>query len=168
MRQRSMTEPPDTPKQEIKLFYCYAHEDKALRDELQVNLSGLRRQYQIRNWYDREILPGEKWEETIDKHLTTADVILLLISPHFVDSDYCYGKELQRALERHRAGNCCVIPILLRPTFWEDTPFGAIQMLPTGAKPVTSWPDRYEAFHDVARGINTAIKSLLAIRSGKS
>jgi serine/threonine protein phosphatase PrpC len=163
-----MPDTPGIPKQEIKLFYCYAHEDKALRDELQVNLSGLRRQYQLTNWYDREILPGEKWEEIIDKNLSTADVILLLISPHFVDSDYCYGKEMQRALERHHAGSCCVIPILLRPTYWEETPLSTIQMLPTDARPITSWSDRYEAFHDVARSVSVAIKALLTARARKT
>ncbi len=159
---------PDTPKQEIKLFYCYAHEDKALRDELQVHLSGLRRQYQLTNWYDREILPGEEWEKAINKHLTTADVILLLISPDFVASDYCYGKEMQHALERHHAGSCCVIPILLRPTYWEKSPLSSIQMLPTDARPITIWPNRDEAFHDVARGIGSAIKAMLTIRSHKT
>ena len=163
-----MAEPSGALRQEIKLFYCYAHEDKALHDELQVNLAGLRRQYQLTNWYDREILPGEKWEETIDKHLSTADVILLLISPHFVDSDYCYGKEMQRALERHNAGTCCVIPILLRPTYWEDNPLGTIQMLPSEARPITSWPDRYEAFHDVARGIGSAIKAMFTVRTQRT
>jgi tetratricopeptide (TPR) repeat protein len=163
-----MAETPGTSEQEIKLFYCYAREDEALRDELHVNLAGLRRQYRLTNWHDRKILPGEKWEEAIDRHLSTADVILLLISPYFVDSDYCYGKEMQRALERHHAGDCCVIPILLRPTYWEDPPFSGIQMLPTDAKPITSWPDCYEAFHDVARGVNMTIKSLLASRSRKT
>jgi hypothetical protein len=111
-----MPETSGTTKQEIKLFYCYAHEDEALRDELHVNLAGLRRQYRLTSWHDRKIMPGEQWEEAIDKHLSTADVILLLISPHFVDSDYCYGKEMQRALERHHADRCRVIPILcVRP-----------------------------------------------------
>src|ERR1700726_887196 len=138
MRYRRMPETAGTPRPEIKLFYCYAHQDEALRDELQTNLAGLRRQYHLTNWYDREILPGEEWEKAIDKHLSTADVILLLISPHFVNSDYCYGKEMQRALQRHHTGSCCVIPILLRPTYWEDTPLGAIQMLPTEARPITN------------------------------
>src|SRR2546421_6596861 len=104
MRYRRMPETPNTSKQETKLLYCYAHEDKALRNELQVHLGGLRRQYKLTNWYDRDILPGEEWEEAIGKHLSTADIIPLLISAHFVDSDYCYGKEMQRALERHRNG----------------------------------------------------------------
>src|SRR5712691_7469061 len=168
MRHRPMAETPGTSNPEIKLFYCYAREDEALRDELHVNLAGLRRQYRLTSWHDRKILPGEPWEEAIDRHLSTADVILLLISPHFVDSDYCYGTEMQRALERHHADSCRVIPILLRPTYWEDTPLSTIQMLPTDAKPITSWPDRYEAFHDVARGVGTTIKALLTIRSRKT
>jgi len=92
---------PDTPKQEIKLFYCYAREDKALRDELEKHLSWLKRRYQLKNWHDREIVPGEEWEQSIDTHLNTAHLILLLISPDFMASDYCYGKEMQRALNRH-------------------------------------------------------------------
>lgn len=37
----------ETLKQEIKLFYCYAREDKALRDELEKHLSNLKRQYHL-------------------------------------------------------------------------------------------------------------------------
>lgn len=113
------------------------------------------------NWYDREILPGENWEQAIDHHLATADVILLLISPDFLASDYCYGVEMQRALERHHTGTCCVIPILLRLTYWEETPFSSIQMLPTDARPIARWTDPDEAFYDVVKGISRAIKVLL-------
>ena len=128
-------------KKEIKLFYSYAHVDKALRDELEIHLSGLKRQYRLINWYDRQILPGENWEQAIDNNLATADLILLLISPHFMASNYCYGKEMQSALERHKTGTCRVIPILLRPTYyWKEAPFGFIQMLPTDARPIASWP----------------------------
>lgn len=149
-----MEETPGTLKQEIKLFYCYAHEDKALRDELEKHLSALKRQYRLTNWHDREILPGENWEQAIDHHLSTADIILLLISPDFMASEYCYGKEMQRSLERHRAGTCCVIPILLRPIYWEDALFSSIQMLPTDAKPVITWLNRDEAFYDVVKNLS--------------
>jgi tetratricopeptide (TPR) repeat protein len=158
VRQVSMA---DTLKQEIKLFYCYAHEDKALRDELEKHLSWLRRRYQLINWHDREIMPGEEWEQAIDMHLNTANLILLLISSDFMNSDYCYGKEMRRALERHRAGTCRVIPILLRPTYWEDAPFSSLQLLPTDARPITRWPDRDEAFQNVVSEISRTIKDLL-------
>jgi len=150
-----------TSKQEIKLFYCYAREDKPLRDELEKHLAWLKRRYQLTNWHDREILPGEEWEQAIDTHLNTAHLILLLISPDFMASEYCYGKEMQRALERHQAGTCRVVPILLRPTYWEDAPFSHLQLLPTNAKAITRWPDRDEAFQDVVGEINRTIKDLL-------
>jgi len=156
-----MPETPGAPKQEIKLFYCYAREDKALRDELEIHLSNLKRQYHLTNWHDREILPGENWEQAIDTHLSTAHLILLLISPHFMASDYCYGKEMTKALEREKADTCRVIPILLRPTDWEDAPFSHLQMLPTDARPITSWIDRDSALWDIAKEIRKAIKELL-------
>src|SRR6266446_4992030 len=158
MRQAFMA---DTPKQEIKLFYCYARKDKPLRDELEIHLSWLKRRYQLTNWHDHEILPGEEWEQAIDENLNTAHLILLLISPDFMASDYCFSKEMRRALERHKEGTCRVIPIILRPTYWEDAPFSSLQLLPTDAIPITRWPDRDEAFHDVVKEINLILKGLL-------
>jgi tetratricopeptide (TPR) repeat protein len=152
---------PETFKQEIKLFYCYAREDKALRDELEKHLGSLKRLFALRNWHDREILPGEEWEQVIDTHLNTAHLILLLVSPDFMNSDYCYGKEMQRALERHEAGTCRVMPIILRPTYLEAAPFSKLQMLPTGAKPITRWTNRDEAFHNVVKEISLVLKGLL-------
>src|SRR5437868_5561274 len=157
----------DTPKQEIKLFYCYARKDKPLRDELEVHLSWLKRRYQLTNWHDREILPGEKWEQAIAKHLNTAHLILLLISPDFMASDYCYGKEMHRALERHKAGTCRVVPILLRPTYWEDAPFSSLQLLPTDVRPITLWTDRDEAFQNVVTEVSRTIKDLLIVLKTK-
>jgi hypothetical protein len=55
-----------------------------------------------------------------DKHLQDASIILLLVSPDFLASDYCYSMEMQWALERHHTGESHVIPILLRPTDWQS------------------------------------------------
>jgi tetratricopeptide (TPR) repeat protein len=150
----------DTLKQEIKLFYCYARKDKSLRDKLEIHLSSLKRRYQLTNWHDREILPGKEWEQTIDENLNTAHLILLLISPDFMASDYCFGKEMTRALERHGDGTCRVVPILLRPTYWKDAPFSTLQLLPIDAKPITRWPDRDEAFENVVTEISRTIENL--------
>src|ERR1051326_5746832 len=85
----------------LKLFYCYAHQDKDLRDELELHLSTLKRLKQISTWHDREISPGKEWSNEIELQLNMADIILLLISPHFIASESCYSAEMQRALERH-------------------------------------------------------------------
>ena len=62
----------------------------------------------------------------------------LLISADFLASDYCYDIEMQRALERHHAGEARVIPVILQPVDWQEAKFGALQALPVDAKPVTT------------------------------
>ncbi len=146
------------PTKAVKVFYCYAHKDKLLRDKLENHLEPLRRSGQVVAWYDRELLPGALWETEIDKHLNSSDIILLLISPSFLASDYCYGVEMRRALERHESGEARVIPIILRPADWEKTPLRKIQALPTGGKPITKWPNRDDAFLNVAIGIGKVIE----------
>jgi WD40 repeat protein len=146
----------------IKLFYCYAHKDKLLRDELEKHLSVLKRRGFLTTWYDQEIMPGEVWKQAIHTNLETADVVLLLISPDFMNSDYCYGVEMQRALERHAQGETYVIPIILRSVYWEDAPFGHLQVLPTDGKPVNSafWRNRDEAFANVVNHLRRMITTL--------
>src|SRR5450755_1149141 len=149
----------------LRLFYCYAREDKALRDELDIHLSSLKRQNLVTSWYDGEIGPGTEWEKEIDIQLRNADIILLLVTPHFLASDYCYDTEMKRALEQHQAGTVRVIPVILRRTFWQDAPFSSFQSLPTDAKPVTQWSDRDEAFWDITVGIHKAILDLHILKT---
>lgn len=146
----------------IKIFFCYAHEDEALRNELEKQLRILQRQGLIVSWHDRDIHAGEEWINEIDMHLETAQIILLLVSSDFMDSDYCYGVEMKRALERHIAGEARVIPIILRPVHWKDAPFSKLQVLPTDGKPVVNWVNRDEAFLHITSAIRIVVKELLA------
>lgn len=134
---------------QISLFYSYAHNDETLRNELDKHLSGLRKRGLIAQWHDRNISAGTEWADQIDHHLNTAQIILLLISADFLASDYCYSIELKRALERHGAGEACVIPILLRPVDWQEAPFAKLQILPQNAQPVTAWANQDSAFEDI-------------------
>src|SRR5204863_4070318 len=120
-----------------EVFCSYAHEDEPYLDRLHVYLTMLRREGLISAWHDRRIFPGEDWTKALDQHLNTASVILLLVSPDFIASDYCYNIEMQRALQRHEAGEACVIPIVIRPCEWNKTPIARLQCLPRNCKPVT-------------------------------
>lgn len=137
----------------LKVFISYSHADEAFRGDLVKHLSNLKRQGVISDWHDREIDAGTEWSSEIERHLNAADIILLLVSADFIASEYCYGLEMARALERHEAGEARVIPVLLRPCDWNDAPFSKLQALPAGAKPITKWADRDEAFLSVAQGI---------------
>ena len=151
-----------SPQAALTLFYCYARKDKALRDEIDVHLASLHRSGLVTSWHDAMIVPGMDWEHEIDTQLDAASIILLLVSPDFLHSDYCYGREMQRAIDRHNRGESHVIPILLRPVDWENTPLSTLQMLPTDATPVTQWINRDAAFADIARNIRRVVNAIIA------
>lgn len=157
MPDASAAAPPDRP---IEVFYAYSHKDEALRDELEKHLSTLKRSGIISGWHDRRISGGTEWEGKIDDHLNRADMILLLVSADFIASDYCYDKEMKRAIERHGRGEARVIPVVLRPCDWEGAPFAKYQGFPKDMKPVTSWTSQDEALKDVAVGIRRVADAL--------
>lgn len=146
--------------QPIKLFYCYSHKDRLLRDKLDGHLSMLRRTNLITAWYDGELLPGTPWEQEVQNQINSAQIILLLVSADFLQSDYCYSKEMEQAMARHFAKEARVIPVLLRPVDWTGVPFGSLQALPSNAVPVVSWLDMDGAFQDIAEGIRRVVTEL--------
>jgi hypothetical protein len=150
------------PDQPVNLYMSYSHRDEVLRDELAKHLSILRRQGVISDWHDRRIEPGAEWKAEIDRHLDSAQIILLLISSDFLASDYCYGVEMKLAQGRHDTGESVVIPILLRPTDWAGAPFSKLQALPKDARPVTTWANQDEAFTNIAQGIRRVAERLRA------
>jgi hypothetical protein len=151
---------------DIKVFISYAHDDESLKNELIKHLSALKREKMISIWHDKAIGAGTEWESTIARELDEASIILLLVSASFIHSDYCYGIELTRALDKHSAGTARVIPILLRPVDWTTTPFARLQALPPDGVPVTSYSNRDEAFSKIAKGIRTVASELAILHTG--
>ena len=144
----------------IKIFYSYSHKDESLCNELVTHLKLMQRQGIIEQWYDRKIVPGEKWESQIDENLEKADIILLLISADFNASDYCSEIELSRALEREEKGEVVVIPVIIRDVSLTGAKFNKNQYLPKDGVAVTLWKDRDSAWKDVVKGIEKVIAEL--------
>lgn len=151
------TKPP------VEIFYCYSRKDEKLRAKLDGHLSSLRRSDLAHRWYDQEIPPGADWRAQIDRHLDSADLILLLVSADFITSEFCYSVEMKRAIERHEKGEARVIPVILRPVDWESTPFGKLQSLPSGC-PITDSRNRDKAFKNVALAIRKVVNDIIAKR----
>ncbi|WP_063669042.1 toll/interleukin-1 receptor domain-containing protein [Aliivibrio fischeri] len=147
------------------IFFSYCHKDEELRDELEVHLSVLKRQGLITTWHDRRIIAGSEIDKSISQNLENADVILLLISAHFLASDYCYDKEMYRAIEKHNAGEARVIPIILQPCDWHSAPFGKLLATPTDGKAITLFANQQEALSIVAQDIRKAIDSLVPVEA---
>lgn len=144
----------------ISLFYSYSHKDEALRIQLQDHLAILRHNKWIAEWHDRDIEAGEDWAKAIDRNLETANIILLLVSASFIASDYCWGKEMTKALDRHDQGEATVVPVILKPCRWQSTPFAKLQALPKDGKPVIKWSDPDTALENVAAGIERLVEEL--------
>jgi CheY-like chemotaxis protein len=149
----------------VSLFYSYAHEDEALRAELCGHLKILERRRLVSQWHDRQIQAGEDWNRRISDELQMADLVLLLVSTDFINSDYIFGRELTVAMQRHVAGMATVVPIIIRAVNIEAEdvdafPFMKLQGLPTDMRPVTSWPNRDEAWTNVAKGLRATVKTI--------
>jgi hypothetical protein len=151
----------------LNLFISYSHADDDLRLQLETHLKVLERQGVLRMWSDSAIEAGAPFEGEILRNLKNADIILLLISAHFLASDFCHGTELKLAMERHHRGETRVIPVFLRSCDWKHETFGKLQGVPDGAKPVTQWGDRDEAFTRVCSAIRRAAEVILSARNVK-
>ncbi|GCE09075.1 toll/interleukin-1 receptor domain-containing protein [Dictyobacter aurantiacus] len=144
----------------ISIFLCYAREDEKFLVQLEEHLAPLKRQGFITSWHDREIRAGTVWEQEIQDRLDNAQLVLLLISPSFISSNYCYSVQMARALERQSRGENHVIPVIVRPVYWQEEPFGKLQVLPTNGKPVSTWPNHDEAFLDIIEGMRRVIEEV--------
>jgi hypothetical protein len=110
--------------------------------------------------HSHRTVPGVDYAKEIEKNLSTAQIVLLLVSVDFLASYYCYRVEFERAMERHELQAACVIPVILRPCNWKDTPLGKLQALPKGAKPVVKWDDINDAFLSITEGIKQVVKRI--------
>lgn len=144
------------------LFFSYSHVDEQLRDRLEVHLAQLKRDGLIDAWHDRRILAGSNLDDSISEQLEAADIVLLLVSSDFINSDYCYSREMARALERHARKEAHVIPVILRACDWKSSPIGKLLAVPTDARAVTSWPNQDEALTDVVKAIRKVANSVVS------
>lgn|GEM_PF-4827945 len=152
----------DRNNQPIEIFISYSHIDDTIRDELVKHLCPLQRLSLIKCWHDRKIISGSNWENDIDEHLNKAEIILFIISSDFVASDYCYGIEMVRALERHNLGEACVIPIYARDIDFQGLPFAELQFLPQNGVPISQWTNRDQAWTEVAKALRKIVDDLIA------
>lgn len=143
----------------LKTFIIYAHEDRPTVNAIRGQLRIFEKKEVLQIWDDGEILAGQDWDKSIKSKLESAQLILLFISVDFLNSEYIEKTELQAALQRHRDGEAILIPIIVRPCFWQEYfELGKFQALPPKAKPILSHDLHAidDAYHAVALGIKAA------------
>jgi tetratricopeptide (TPR) repeat protein len=148
----------------IEVFLSYSSEDNNLCRKLKEQLCSLEQQGLISAWHDGLLQAGQERNRELKRHLQAAHVILLLISPSYMASDYCYKIEMSQAMQRHLAGEARVIPVILRSVHWQDAPFSNLQVLPLGGKPVRNWSNIDDAFFNVAKHLKIIAREFLIKR----
>jgi hypothetical protein len=138
-------------------FLSYSHKDERYQRKFDTAISQLKHNGLISVWHDKKILPGEQWERKIDERLSSAGLILFLISPDFLDSRYAYSREMSRAMELRESNSAILVPVILRACDWENSPLGPLQALPSNGRAVLSWANRDEAWLDVVKGLRRII-----------
>lgn len=145
----------------IKIFYSYAHEDREWQKRLSRHLQVFKWQGHLTEWDESAIKPGTSWKDVIDHHLSSSDIILLLISDHYLASQFCSTWEMEPAIAQHEAGKVRTIAILLSPVYWKVTPIRKLQVLPGNEVPITQWNNSDEALANIAEEIGRIIDGML-------
>lgn len=164
----------DKPTRAKKVFLSYSHQNTAWLTRLRIHLAGLRRDKVIETWDDKEILPGDQWDNAIKKQLEEADVYIMLLSADFVASEYIWKEELQSAMHNYNQRNAIIIPVLFEPVDLSGLPsistspdgkelkIGTFEILPKNKderlQAVSLWQNGEEALAKVAERIREAIK----------
>ncbi|KYF78762.1 hypothetical protein BE18_09435 [Sorangium cellulosum] len=139
------------------VFLSFAPRDDGLRQELENHLAPLKRDGHICAWHTRLIELGEEPRRRVEEQLRAAHIVVLLVSPDYVANDIIHAEEVLPTLARVRKGSALVIPVIVRPLDLQATPFFKLSCLPRNGVAVTSWPNRDEAWTDVAAGLREAV-----------
>lgn len=140
-----------------QVFFSYSHADEIIRNKLQKHLSLLVRQGKIETWYDRDIDVGKNLDKAIIEKLEDSDIILLLISPDFIYSEYCYDVEMTIAMARHEKGEAIVVPIIARPCDWHEAPFGRLNGCPKDGHAISLWDNEDLALLNVVQSLKRIV-----------
>ena len=146
-------------KASTSLFISYSKHDKDFADTLQRRLKPLVRQGKVETFYDQDLLAGADFDAEIKRRLGEADIILLLVSPDFLATDYIMDVEVPLARQRYEAGQASMIPIILRPgDAWQDEPaLKDLNALPNKGKPISHYPHADDAWNEVVNKIKEKV-----------
>lgn len=151
-------------KEQVKIFFSYAHKDRAYLDEFKEYIKIFERNGLVERWDDNELIVGEKWDNTIKDKIYSADIIIFLLSSTSLASDYIYNNELKIAFELNEMDEAYVIPIIIKDCLWNMTEFKEFQILPIDGKAVNSWERKEEAWTSIARGLKKAIDNIISAK----
>lgn len=143
----------------IDAFISYSHADEKALERLHKHLAMLQREGDLNAWSDHKLLAGSKLDSEISAILEKSGLFLALVSPDYLASRYCYENEFQYALKLAEAGKIRIVPIILEPCDWRESPFTQFMALPKDGKPISEWTNQNNAYLDVVTGLRRILQA---------
>ncbi len=149
-----------------QVFISYSRHDRLWKDRLLTHLTPLIREEGLCIWDDGLIEPGSKWREEISAALSRAKAAVLLVTPHYLASNFITNHEIPPLLKAAAAGGVRILWIAISASAFESTPIGQYQALNNPAAPL----DKYkrssgrlnEILVDIAKKIRDAYQGHVA------
>jgi hypothetical protein len=144
-----------------RIFVSYSHRDAEWLRQLQTHLRPFERAGLIDHWDDTRLRPGDAWEEEIRQALSEARVAVLLVSPHFLASDFIMDQELPLLLEAARRGEATLLPMILSPCrYWAVPGLSTYQAVNDPARPLVdcSVGDRERAWVKLVEAVEGLLR----------
>lgn len=147
----------------IEIYTAYAESERSFFERRIATFYGiLKKQRYPVSCHADEVAENSTWQQ--HTHLETAKLIILLVSPDFLNTVFCYHEQVKTAVKRHRPGHCYVIPLLVRPTpleFLQGTPFGDLEFLPRKDRPIPyEEGPQTQVFHEISNDILEKLRKL--------
>lgn len=143
------------------VFISYSHKDKRWLDELVTQLKPYVRQGSIKPWSDEQIQPGSKWPDEIEKALERTRVAVLLVTAHFLASDFIADRELHPLLLEAKRGGLTILWIPVRACAYETTSLKDYQAIISPEKPLAEMRGKRDrAWVKICRAIEDAANIL--------
>lgn len=147
------------PKRAVSLVICYSQADLALQQEFVTSLAPLVREGLLSVWSHADILIGAEWREARSKHLSEAELIVLLVSKHFLADSFCSEVELPIAMQRQADHVSRVLPVLLNHCEWQATLL-ADKVLALHGVPLATFENHDAAWQQVTTQLKTLMKEV--------
>ncbi len=140
------------------VFVSYSHKDEAETVRLCEYLEQFRG-IEFELWSDKQIGPGDSWEQKIESSIEKAAVAVLVLSVDFLHSKFIEEFELPKIFDRYDRGELKIYPLVLKECEWaENERLRRLQVRPEGGAPVHPWANEARALNPVAREVARMIR----------